>query len=222
MGTPWRSRLPLARVPLLLLLVAGPSGRSPADSVVLADPALMLTTGERVDFVGSGTLAVESSEHGTCLRSTPARSATGIYQRVEMRAERLSKVEWSWRVDRLHAHADIRDGAREDFGAKIAFVFGEPTFWSRDVPTLAYVWTSTPVPNGTILRSSRYANLRYVQLHGPREVGSWQRERRNVDADYKAAFGTDPDRLRYVAVFNDNDQTGEATSALFARVDIAD
>lgn len=182
----------------------------------------MMTGGERVDFVGSSALSMERNERGLCLRSTPAHSATGLYQRVEMPPTRLSRVEWSWRVDRLHAHADIRDVAREDFGAKIAFVFGEPSFWSRDVPTLAYVWTSTPVPNGTILRSGRYANLRYVQLHGSREVGSWQREQRNVAADFKAAFGTDPDRLRYVAVFNDNDQTGEAASALFARIELAD
>ena len=36
------------------------------------------------------------------------------------------------------------------------FVFGEPSFFNRDVPTIAYVWTATPVANGTVLRSQRY------------------------------------------------------------------
>jgi hypothetical protein len=98
------------------------------------------------------------------------------------------------------------------------FIFGEPSYFNKDVPTLAYVWTATPVPNGAVLPSQRYRSLAYIQLRGRVDVGQWQREERNVAADFRATFGRDPGQLRYVAVFNDNDQTNEAVSALFGPI----
>lgn len=178
----------------------------------------MMRIGERYDFVGANRLTVERTQQGRCLRSTPQVSATGLYQDLKLAPEGLFKVEWWWRVDRIHTSADIRELNREDFAAKIAFVFGEPTLFNRDVPTIAYVWTSTPVKNGSIVPSQRYSNLRYVQLHGRAEAGTWQHERRNVARDYARAFGSLPGPLRYVALFNDNDQTGEPVSALFGRI----
>ncbi|MBU2581670.1 MAG: DUF3047 domain-containing protein [Alphaproteobacteria bacterium] len=209
-------RLPAAVLPLAICGLA--IAASPGEGQLLADPAKMLRTAERVDFSGSNLLTVEQTEMGMCLRSTPRSSATGLYQLLEMPSDRLRNVSWQWRVDKAHATADIRAIEREDFAAKIAFVFGEPSFFNRDVPTLAYVWTSTPVENGSIIPSRRYANLRYVQLHGAAEVGRWQLESRDILADFVAAFGQPPGALRYIAVFNDNDQTGEPVSALFGPV----
>lgn len=98
------------------------------------------------------------------------------------------------------------------------FVFGRPSWWNRDVPTLAYVWSSTRVANGTVLPSLRYDSLRYVQLRGRAEVGTLQREERDIVADFEAIFHRSPPELNYVAVFNDNDQTNEQVSALFGGI----
>ncbi|MBU1211933.1 MAG: DUF3047 domain-containing protein [Alphaproteobacteria bacterium] len=189
-----------------------------SSDMTLADPARMMNSGERVDFTGANRLSLEETPMGLCLRSTPHSSATGLYQSVEVSPDRLSRIEWLWQVDKIHRTADIRELSREDFAAKIAFVFGEPSFFDRDVPTIAYVWSSTPVENGSIIASRRYANLRYVQLHGNVEAGTWQREQRNVADDFTRAFGTPPRTLRYIALFNDNDQTHEPASALFGAI----
>lgn len=199
-----------------------PTSLAAADPRTLANPADMLTHGDRVDFVGKSDLHVETTARGICLRSRPLRSATGLYQSVDVAPSRLRRVAWSWSVERIHATADIRNREREDFAAKIAFVFGEPTWFDRDVPTLAYVWTSTKVANGSLLTSSRFTNLRYVHLHGAGEAGTWQDEIRDVLADYRAIFGHEPPPLRYVAIFSDNDQTGEPASALFGRISLLD
>jgi Protein of unknown function (DUF3047) len=218
-----RWRIAVARLVILSsALVSIAAGTEPlvAQSVaaLLADPARMLSTGERIDFVGSSRLSVERTQRGLCLRSTPQHSATGLYQRVELPPERLSKVAWNWRVDRTQPSADIRRLDREDFAAKIAFVFGEPSLFNRDVPTIAYVWTSTPLPNGSIITSKRHSKLRYFQLHGPADAGRWQHEQRNIVEDFKKTFGYTPGPAHYVAVFNDNDQTGEPVSALFGPI----
>ncbi len=72
--------------------------------------------------------------------------------------------------------------------------------------------------NGTVLPSQRYGSLAYIQLHGRGEIGRWQHEERNVTEDFKVLFGREPGRLRYIAIFNDNDQTGEAASALLGPI----
>jgi hypothetical protein len=182
---------------------------------LFADPARMIETAKRMDFVGKNAFVKEQTTEGLALRSTPQRSASGLYQRVNIRANSLRPVTWRWRVDKLQRSADIRKLATEDVGAAIFFVFGEPSVWNKDVPTLGYVWTATPVANGAILRSLRYDRLRYIQLRGLGDVGAWQREQRDVARDYRRIFGSEPPALVYVAVFNDNDQTGEPASALF-------
>jgi hypothetical protein len=209
-------RAQISMAALVIALVGAPPALAGA---VLANPVAMLATAERVDFVGRNALAKEASEFGPVLRSTPHRSASGLYLPVAVAPAALRAVAWRWRVDQLQASADIRALKSEDFGATIFFIFGEPSFFNRDVPTLAYTWTATPVADGTVLRSLRYASLRYIQLRGRAEVGSWERERRDLAADYKAVFGQEPPALQYVAVFNDNDQTGEPTSAEFGEID---
>ena len=178
----------------------------------------MLVLADKVDFIGANTLGVETGPFGRCLRSTPNRSASALYQRVNITSETLSDVLWTWRVDKLQRSADIRKRVSEDVGATVMFIFGEPSFFNKNVPTLAYVWTATPVANGAVLPSQRYRSLAYIQLRGRADVGQWQREERNVVADFRAIFGRDPGQLKYIAVFNDNDQTNEATSALFGPI----
>lgn len=185
---------------------------------LLADPAEMLTTAKRIDFVGRNDFSVEQTARGAVLRCVPRRSASGLYQPIVMDGAELTRIRWRWRVDRLHETADVRKLAAEDFGAMVMFVFGKPSLLERDVPTLGYVWTSTPAPDESIIRSQRYGSLAYIQLHGRADVGRWREEERNVAADFAAVFGKAPGPLQYIAVFNDNDQTGEAASALFGAI----
>jgi hypothetical protein len=213
------SKLGIAAACAVLLCAA--SEVAGGDVRVLADPATMLGTAERMDFVGHNAFVKEPSEFGPVLRSTPSRSASGLYLPVSIEPGSLRPVTWRWRVDRLQPSADIRVLSREDFGATIFFIFGEPSFFNKDVPTLAYTWTATPVRDGTTLPSLRYNSLRYIQLRGRADVGTWEQEQRDLVADYKQMFKRAPPALKYVAVFNDNDQTGEQVTAWFGPIEWA-
>lgn len=206
------------RIALFAVLSTYSSCRAVADVLLLADPANMLQTAVRKDFLGANRLSVENAPFGLCLRSTPERSATALYQQVAIPADMLERVSWKWKVEKLQNSADIRNLRHEDFGAKIMFVFGEPSLFNKDVPTLAYVWTGTPVPNGAVLQSQRYHSLFYIQLRGAKNIGQWQQEQVNVVSDFLRVFGHAPGPLKYIALFNDNDQTNETTSALFGPI----
>lgn len=185
---------------------------------VLVDPTTVLETADRIDFVGHNQFAVERSPNGVFLRSTPQNSSSGLYTKLDIDGRSLAHVQWSWRVESLQTTADLRTLAKEDSGATIFFIFGTPSFMNRDVPTLAYVWSATPVSDGTFFNSARFGSLRYIHLHGSSAVGTWQSEVRNIYRDYEVAFGTVPDTLRYIAILNDNDQTREPCSALFGPI----
>ncbi len=200
------------------MVAASRRGEAQLRSGLDITPDSLLRDAERVDFMGRNTIAVEQTEWGPMLRSTPRHSATGLYQEVVMTPGQLRRVAWSWLVNPLHRSADIRRIESEDFGATIMFVFGKPSFWNRDVPTLAYSWTSTRVPNGTVLPSLRFDSLRYVQLRGRADSGRLHREERDLVADFESIFGRSPPDLHFVAVFNDNDQTNEPVSALFGDI----
>lgn len=188
-----------------------------AESLLL-DPARALTSAKRIDFVGRNDFSVEESAQGAMLRSVPHKSASGLYQPVERDGAELTRVRWRWRVDQLQATADVRNLATEDFGAMIMFVFGKPSFLNRDVPTLGYVWTATPIRNGSIVRSQRHQSLAYIQLRGSADIGLMRVEERDVAGDYRNVFGKEPGELNFIAVFNDNDQTNEPASALFGPI----
>jgi hypothetical protein len=206
-------------LPLLAILLVGTEELAASTQHTLADPAIMIRSAKRVDFVGENTFAAERSPFGLVLRSTPDHSASGLYFSVSVPPVALAPVTWHWRVDRLQRSADMRNLKTEDSGATIFFIFGEPSLFNKDVPTLAYIWSGTPVPDETVLPSRRYQSLNYIQVRGAAEVGHWQQEHRDLAADYRKIFGTAPPPLRYVAIFNDNDQTGETTSAEFGAID---
>ncbi len=193
-------------------------GEAAAGNYALMDPVTVLTTGTRVDFAGQTEFALLRTERGPFLRILPHKSSSGLYQHIDFDRRGLQRVRWTWRVDQLQPSADLRALATEDSGATVFFVFGEPSFLNRDVPTLAYVWSSTPVPDGTVVPSMRYKNLRYMQLHGPKTVGTWQVESRDVAQDYRTVFGREHGALKYVAILADNDQTGEPASALIGAI----
>ena len=62
-----------------------------AESLLL-DPAKVLASAKRIDFVGQNDFGVEDSAQGAMLRSIPHKSASGLYQPVERDGAELAKA----------------------------------------------------------------------------------------------------------------------------------
>src|SRR3546814_696513 len=130
-------------------------------------------------------------------------------------------LEWTWRVDQLQHAADIRVRDREDFAAAIFLIFGRPSMLQPDVPTLVYVWTTDLLPENSVVDSPHYPGVvrDIVVRSGASRLGQWVRERRNVSEDFRRAFGREPpDTIEVLAVFTDNDQTGEPVEAYYGAI----
>ena len=148
---------------------------------------------------------------------------------------RLEKpvIAWRWKVDRVltKARLGMRDG--DDFAARVYVTFEIPpdelSFGERarlalarlfygNVPSAAicYVWDNGPDTKGRSIESPYAERVHLVVLRNATDpTGTWVEERRDVAADFRAAFGREAPPVTGIAAGNDTDQTREMATAWF-------
>ncbi len=156
------------------------------------------------------------------IRARGMGGASGLTRRVEIDSERCPWIEWTWRVERLQASADLNSREHEDVAASLFSLFGDLGLISMPdpVPTLRYVWTNEAVPAGSIVDNPYLPGVvrSIVVRSGQADTGRWVTERRNLHEDFVAAFGSEPpEPVHVVALFTDNDQTEEPVEAYYGQ-----
>jgi hypothetical protein len=145
-------------------------------------------------------------------------------------------LAWRWKVDRVVEKADLERRDGDDFAARVYVFFDVPlrelSFGERakltlarflhgaDVPSagICYVWDNRHAP-GTVAPNPYVPRIRtFVLQSGGSHAHQWRDERRDLAADFLAAFG--PRRggvppVTGIAAGNDTDQTGESVTAWF-------
>jgi hypothetical protein len=155
------------------------------------------------------------------VRAVGRRSASGLFKSVSYSLKSHPWLEWSWRVDRLQATADLRIVEKHDFGAGMMLLFERPNWFSREILTLNYIWASERHAPDTVLENPHaQSKVRHVIVRaGPHPLGAWVIEKRNVVEDFRRAFGREPpDDVQVIALFTDNDQTGEPVEAGYGAI----
>jgi hypothetical protein len=159
-----------------------------------------------------------------------------LAHRLSVAEQKAQILEWRWKVDRVVEKAQIETKAGEDFAARVyvAFDFPEKELSKGDraklkiaravqgfVPAAAicYVWDNKH-PVGTSMWSPYFGTVRTIVVEsGGERAGQWVMEKRDIEADFLAAFGEQwkgkiPD-ITGIVVGNDTDQTGETVTASF-------
>jgi hypothetical protein len=169
------------------------------------------------------------------VHSQAAVGSAAFRLNVDPRA--MGRLTWRWKVD--HPLVAARFGTKEgdDFAARVYVSFDVPeaslTFTQRakmklakliygaDLPSAAicYVWDNHQ-PVGTNEWNPYTDRLRMVVLEsGNAHAGEWVAESRDVEADFRAAFGSTwkeaTPAINGVAVSSDTDQTLENVNAWF-------
>lgn len=220
---------------LSLLLLAGCAGRpelardgSYDRPDTLFDPARAIQQDWAVmplaqDGETRGTdYRIASYQDRLSIRAEGRRSATGLALPVDFDAAACPYLEWDWRVETLQEGANPYERPLDDAAASILVMFGDPGDLGAPqearvaVPTLRYLWTIAAVPDETIIDSpSQPGVVRSIVVQGGVESPlAWASERRDLEADYQAAFGGLPkERVRAVVLFTDNDQTQQPVVA---------
>jgi len=173
-------------------------------------------------LVGQTDYRLDSYQDRLSIRAEGQRSASGLVLPVDFDANDCPYLEWEWRVEELQESAILVDRDLEDVAASIYVMFGDVGSFAapNKVPTLRYVWTTARVQEETIIDSPYLPGVvrSIVVQGGIVSPLAWESERRDLVADYQAAFGGLPkERVQAVAIFTDNDQTQEPVVAHYGR-----
>jgi hypothetical protein len=172
---------------------------------------------------------------GTVLRLRASAAAGTVTFALDASPAERPYLSWRWRVDRVVERADLAAKAGDDFAARVYVFFDVPVetlpfgervktlvaraVWGEQLPTAAicYVWDNRN-PVGTAAWNPYTDRVRTVVLRSG-APGAWAAEARDLDADFRAAFGPrwpgPTPRVTGIAIGNDTDQTGETVTAWF-------
>jgi Protein of unknown function (DUF3047) len=173
----------------------------------------------------------------TVLRVKSVHAAGGAIHALDADAPAAASLAWRWKIDRVVGKGDLarRDG--DDFAARVYVFFGVPLealsfgdrfrillarlIYGQQLPTagICYVWDNRH-PAGTSAWNPYTDRIRMVVVEtGSARAGQWTEVRRDLDADFRAAFGarwaSPTPRVTGIAAGNDTDQTRESATAWF-------
>ena len=177
-------------------------------------------------------------EEGVTVLHVHSQAAVGSAAfRLEADPRAQGRLTWRWKIDHPLAAAHFGTKQGDDFAARVYVSFDLPAetlsftdrakmkiaklVYGADLPAAAicYVWDNHQ-PVGTSAWNPYTDRLRMVVLEsGNARAGEWVTESRDVEADFRAAFGSSwkgpTPAINGVAVSSDTDQTLESVNAWF-------
>jgi hypothetical protein len=148
------------------------------------------------------------------LRADSDAAATALFRQLDLPG-RTTQISWRWKVDHsLAGELDETQRDGDDYAARLFVIFGDGEL-NRDARALCYVWAADK-PVGSSYRSPYVDGVHTVVLQsGNERAGEWVREARDFVADYRRAFGEDPDAVAAIALMVDTDDTGSQATAWY-------
>jgi hypothetical protein len=173
----------------------------------------------------------------TVLRARADASTSGLVRRIRVEPVRHPLLAWRWKVTNLPERGDLARKEGDDFAARLYLIFDlDPALlsfgermkislaravWGERVPlaALCYVWDSR-APLDSIAPNAYTDRVRMVVADSGRSaLGRWVDHERDVDADFRRAFGLAPPPVSAVIVSADTDNTGERTESYFGDIE---
>jgi hypothetical protein len=169
------------------------------------------------------------------LRGDAEASMAGVAHPLKLDVRTHPVIEWRWKILSLLKKSDIATKAGDDFPARVYVLFDYDIrklsfsvrarirlarLYGADVPlaALCYVWDGK-TPTGTSVWSAYTDRVRMIVAEsGSANLGKWVTTRRNVAADFRAAFGEDPPAISGVVLATDTDNTGESVTAFYGDI----
>jgi hypothetical protein len=206
--------LMLAVFLVLSLLVGDHTGQGTEKTIVIDDfESGLRPKWERKVFHGKTLYTVVPSEGGHCLEAKSSASASGLIYPIKYDVKEYPFLSWRWKVRKTLKKGDARKKEGDDYAARVYVVF--PNWIPLLTKSINYIWANK-VPKGSVLPNPYYGWAMMIAVRsGQKDVGRWWTESRNVYADYKTCFGTDPPKAGAIAIMTDTDNTGESTTAYY-------
>jgi len=175
------------------------------------------------------------TEDGTVVvRADADSAASGLVFKLTADAKSRPVLRWRWKVADVVARSDPSRKSGDDYAARIYVTFERPpgetpfleraarAIYGRDLPHsgINYIWATTGTVD-SVLSNAYTDRLRMIVVEsGTSKAGRWVEEERDVYADYRKAFGTDPPPISGIAIMTDTDNTGSRATAWYGDVSL--
>lgn len=172
------------------------------------------------------------------VRAVSRHGAALLFVRADADLADTPILRWRWRVERGPRGGDLRRLESDDACARVLVGF---RYTKALVPpgqrlayllfklrhgeypplsALAYLWSERPEA-GAAFRHPNLERLHQIVVRDGRDAkGEWREERRDLLADYVAAFGVRPPRVSHVALMTDADDTKSETEAWYRDLEL--
>jgi hypothetical protein len=190
---------------------------------------------QAVDLQRGATLwsIVADPEVGACLRGESAGEASGLQLVLGGDAADARRLHWTWRSEGPVEGSDLRRQEADDAPARVtvSFDFEPPGLsrWDRlrhglarrrlgsAVPgaALSYVWGNAEAVD-SVFEGAYTSRVRVVVLRNaddPRDM--WVGEERDLEADFRRAFGGEMPAVIGIGLLTDADDTGGRAAACY-------
>jgi hypothetical protein len=169
------------------------------------------------------------------LRADAEASMAGVAHPLKLDVRAHPVIEWRWKILNLLTKSDIATKTGDDYPARVYVLFDYDIrklpfsvraqirlarLYGADVPlaALCYVWDGKAAA-GTSVWSAYTDRVRMIVAEsGGANLGKWVTIRRDVAADFRAAFGEDPPAISGVVLATDTDNTGESATAFYGDI----
>jgi Protein of unknown function (DUF3047) len=167
------------------------------------------------------------------IRAKALSSASGIEAKLNVDLAKTPQLTFSWFAESLIDGADNTEKATEDSPLRVILSFDgdkdtlsakEQRFHDRaklltgrELPfaTLMYIWENNKAVNAVITNPHTSTIKKVVVSSGVKDLKKWMTFKRNIVADYTAAFGMPPGKLTSIALMSDTDNTGTNITAYY-------
>ncbi|MGD0918450.1 MAG: DUF3047 domain-containing protein [Thermodesulfobacteriota bacterium] len=149
-------------------------------------------------------------------------SRSSLFKDVEEKKRKFPILSWRWKVSNIVRSAVETRKDRFDAAARVMVTFGKGESFKMfgggepPGPKIEYIWASH-LPKGRIFEHPGESScMVFVLESGERKVGQWVYEERNIQKDYKTAFGAEPEGVTAIGIETDTDHSNEMVTAIYS------
>ena len=179
---------------------------------------------------------LEQDGDTTVMSARSEASASGLVRTVEVDLQEYPWIEWRWKISNVLAGGNVHKKSGDDYPARLYVSFAyqpERASWTEKlrfesyhllygeyppVAAINYIWANQAAI-GTQVSNAYIDRVKMIVIQsGDAKANRWQSERRNLLADYRAAFNEDPPPVSGIAIMTDSDNTGGKASAWYGDI----
>ncbi len=149
-------------------------------------------------------------------------SRSSLFKDVEEKKKGYPILTWGWKISNVVRSAIETKKDRFDAAARVMAVFGKGRgfrMFGGGEPLglkIEYIW-ATHLPKGRVFDHPGEKSCKvFVLESGEGKAGQWVYEERNIQKDFKTAFGTEPEEVLSIGIQTDTDHSNEKVTAYYS------